>query len=93
MEARANQAMKDRPRDQYPLQGMAFEPGSVRVDRLEEALGILDLLFRDALWATFVVQAAPAVPQHCHPRARLPCRGARRCHSRGRHLVDLWGWR
>jgi hypothetical protein len=26
----------------------------------------------DALWATFVVQALPAGPQHCHPRARVP---------------------
>ena len=29
----------------------------------------------DALWATFVVQALPAGPQHCHPRARVPVPG------------------
>jgi probable F420-dependent oxidoreductase len=33
--------------DDYRALGMAFEPGSVRVDRLEEALGIIDALFRD----------------------------------------------
>ena len=44
----------------------------------------------DALWAKFVVQALPAVLQHCHPAPAFPCRGARRCHSRGCRLV-LWG--
>jgi len=34
--------------------------------------------------------ALPAGPQHCHPAPTFPCRGARRCHSRGRRLV-LWG--
>src|SRR5918997_1045098 len=29
----------------------------------------------DALWVTFVVQALPAGPQHCHPRARVPVPG------------------
>jgi hypothetical protein len=41
----------------------------------------------DVLWATFVVQALPVDPQHCHPRARFPVPGARRCHSRGCRLV------
>jgi hypothetical protein len=33
------------------------------------------IALHDALWATFVVQALPAGPQHCHPRVRVPVPG------------------